>query len=124
MLSTLDCSPACFERMCAHCTCTEIPPCGGGYGPTKSTFIDESPAPQLENNESPDLQVQWTSSVVQINQALDVRFSKQPALDAPSRQQKIAYKRTQLTAEPTPQRNGKATFGSMQNFVWKNAFHS
>src|SRR5215813_14780978 len=72
MLSTLDCCPARFMRVCALHTCTEIPPCGGGYGPTKSTFIHESPAPQLERNQRPELQIQWSAPIVHLNQALDI----------------------------------------------------
>src|SRR5215471_4169010 len=71
-LSTLDCCPIRFMRMCALHTCTEIPPCGGGYGPTKSTFINESPAPQLERYQRPELQIQWSASIVHFDQPLDV----------------------------------------------------
>src|SRR5215510_9349032 len=108
MLSTFDCCPARFISACALHTCTEIPPCGGGYGPTKSTFIYKSPAPKLERNQCPQLQIQRTAAVVRFNQPFDVRLLEEPTLQALSRQEQVANVQTQLAAEPAAKRDGEA----------------
>src|SRR5262245_40901881 len=102
MLSTFDCCPARFMRVCALRTCTDIPPCGGGYGPTKSTFINESPTPQLKGDEGPELQIHRPPAIVHLDQPLDVLLSEKPAVEALSRQQQIPDVTAQLSAEPAP----------------------
>src|SRR5437016_3217616 len=108
--STFDCSPARFIRACALHTWTEIPPCGGGYGPTKSTFINESPAPQLEADQGPQLQVHGTAMIIHVDQPFEIGFIKDPAFDACSRQKQITHERTELSTEPVTQGNGKTAF--------------
>src|SRR6516162_3916076 len=100
MLSTFDCCPVRFMSACALDTWTEIPPCGGGYGPTKSTFINKSPAPQLERDQRPELQIQRAAPIVQFDEALDVRFSKQSAIETPARKEQVTNIKTELAAEP------------------------
>src|SRR2546422_4357746 len=99
MLRTVDWCPACFMSAFALHTWTDIPPCGGGYGPTKSTFINESPAPQLERDQRPELQIHGAPSIVHFDQAFDIRLAENTALEAGSRQQQIADELAKLTPE-------------------------
>src|SRR6185369_11707053 len=105
---------------CALHTCTDIPPCGGGYGPTKSTFINESPAPQLKCDERPQLQRHGTAAIVHFDQSFDIGLSEQPALQTLSRQQQITDVQTQLAAEPAIERDGKSALRPVKNVVGDN----
>src|SRR6185369_13637637 len=105
---------------CALHTCTDIPPCGGGYGPTKSTFINESPAPELERDQRPELEVHGASLIVQFDKTLDIRFIKQAALETLSREQQVAHVHAELPTEPAAERDGEPALRPVQNFVRQN----
>src|SRR2546425_2877427 len=113
MFSTLDCSPARFIRVCALNTWTDTPPCGGGYGPTKSTFINKSPAPQFEGDQGPQLQIHRTASIVHVDEPLEICLVEDAPLNTSSRQQQVAHERAKLAAEPLAQRNGKTALRSV-----------
>src|ERR1051325_7112435 len=110
-------------RSCAPSTCTDTPPCGGGYGPTKSTFINKSPAPQFEGDESPELQVHGAASIVHFDQSLEIWLSENTSVDAGFRQEEIAHERPELSTEPVAQRNRKTALRPIQSVVRQNAFH-
>src|SRR5205823_4902073 len=111
--STFDCSPSRFMRACALHTWTEIPPCGGGYGPTNSTFINKSPAPQFKGDQGPQLQVHWTAAIIHVDQPLNIGFVEDASLDARFRQQQITHEGAELSTEPVAQGNGKSAFRSI-----------
>src|SRR2546422_10786943 len=98
MLRTVDWCPACFMSAFALHTWTDIPPCGGGYGPAKSTFINESPAPQPERDQPPELPIPGEPSIVHFARAFDIRVAENNPFDARSREQQVADQRGQLTA--------------------------
>src|SRR5438552_7352623 len=87
----------------------------GRKRPRPGPAVEERPAPQLEGDEGPDLEVQLASLVVAPQEALDVPRVEEAAPPGRLRQEQLADEGAQPAAEPAAQGDGKALLGPAED---------
>jgi len=85
--------------------------------------VQKSPAPELEGDERPKLEVEIPSLFVPLRHLLDVRGVKDAASSARLRQQQLPDKVAQLSSEPVPERDPEAVLGPVNDLVSQDFPH-